>query len=87
MLNKQIAEMLYVDPTYLTRKFAQKYGNAPKKYMIEKRISLAKKLLRETEASIMKISNSVGYVDQLYFSHIFKKKEGIAPLAYRKQFK
>jgi YesN/AraC family two-component response regulator len=53
--------------------------------MINKRILLAKKLLRKTNSSIIEISNSVGYNDALYFSRIFKKKEGISPLAYRKQ--
>lgn len=65
----------------------QKYGIAPKDYLIGKRIAHAKRLLRETDASVMEISVSVGYVDQLYFSRIFKKREGISPLAYRKQFK
>ena len=81
----QIAGTLYTDPAYLTRQFTQKYGIAPKEYMINKRILLAKKLLRKTNSSIIEISNSVGYNDALYFSRIFKKKEGISPLAYRKQ--
>ena len=69
-----------------TYEFTQKHGIAPKEYMLEKRIALAKKLLRETETSVMEISNSVGYVDPLYFSRIFKKKEGLSPQAYRNQF-
>ena len=84
---KQIAKALYVDSAYLTRKFTQKHGIAPKEYILEKRMTLAKKLLRETDASIMEISGSVGYADQLYFSRIFKKKEGLSPLLYRQNFR
>ena len=83
----QIAETLYTDPAYLTRQFTSKYGIAPKEYIIEKRIVLAKKLLLETNATVMEISNSVGYDDSLYFSRIFKKKEGVSPVMYRRKTK
>ena len=79
----EIATALGVDPAYLTRKFTQKIGISPKEYMVEKRIEHAKRLLVETDATVKEISVSVGYADQLYFSRIFKKKEGLSPLAYR----
>ena len=82
---QQIANTLCVDGAYLTRKFIQKYNISPKEYLMEKRIERAKKLLAETDVSVKEISVSVGYVDQLYFSRLFKKKEGISPQAYRKQ--
>ena len=79
-----IAESLYTDTSYLIRKFTEKQGISPKEYIIEKRLVLAKKLLRETDSSVIEISNSVGYSDQFYFSRIFKKKVGMSPTAYRK---
>ena len=82
---QEISDTLHLNSAYLSRKFMQKYGIAPKDYLIEKRIAHAKRLLRESDASVMEISASVGYVDQFYFSRIFKKKEGIPPLAYRKK--
>ena len=83
----RIADTLCVDPAYLTRKFAQRHGISPKEYLVEKRIAQAKKLLKETNVSIKGIAVSVGYADQLYFSRIFKRKEGLSPLAYRKREK
>jgi YesN/AraC family two-component response regulator len=53
--------------------------------MLNKKIDLAKTLLTETSASIFDVAQSVGYPDQLYFSRIFKKKEGLSPYKYRKQ--
>ena len=79
----EIAATLCVDPAYLTRRFTQKYGLSPKEYIVEKRIAHAKRLLTETDATVTEISVSVGYADQLYFSRIFKKKEGVSPQAYR----
>ena len=84
---QQIADALYVDAAYLTRKFTQKYGISPKEYLVEKRMAHAKKLLRETDVSVKEISISVGYLDPLYFSRLFKKKEGVSPLSYRKKRK
>lgn len=83
----EISDTLHFDPAYLTRKFTQEYGVCPKEYLIEKRMEHAKKLLRDTEATINEIAFSVGYVDQLYFSRIFKKKTGISPTEYRMSFK
>ena len=82
---KDISNMLYLSPEYLTRQFSEKYNISPKEYLIEKRIAFAKKLLTESTVCISEISNSVGYEDQLYFSRIFKKKTGLSPLEFRKQ--
>lgn len=84
---KKIADTLHLDAAYLTRKFVEKYAVAPKEYLIEKRIELAKKLLIESDAMVTEIAISVGYDDPLYFSRIFKKRESISPQIYRKQFK
>ena len=84
---KKVADTMHLDSAYLTRKFAEKYSVAPKEYLLEKRIELAKKLLIQTDAAVSEISGSVGYDDPLYFSRIFKKKEGLSPLAYRKHIK
>ena len=84
---QEIAHTLHVDSAYLTRNFTQKYGITPKEYLIDKRIEYAKQLLRETDACIKEIAISIGYDDQLYFSRIFKKKEGLPPLEYRRELK
>ena len=84
---QNIAKSLFVDAAYLTRRFAEKYLISPKEYMLKKRMSYAKKLLTETNATVKEISNSVGYADPLYFSRLFKEKEGVSPSDYRKQIK
>lgn len=84
---KKVADTMHLDSAYLARKFTQKYSVAPKEYLLKKRIELAKRLLTQTDATVTEISGSVGYDDPLYFSRIFKKKEGLSPLAYRKHIK
>ena len=81
---QSVAKSLVVDAAHLTRRFAEKYDISPKEYMLKKRMSYAKKLLTETNATIKEIANSVGYADPLYFSRIFKVKEGVSPSCHRK---
>lgn len=82
-----IAKTLYANTTYLTKRFSKQYGYSPKEYMLKKRMEFSTTLLLTTDLSVMEISNSVGYEDQLYFSRIFKKKIGVSPLEYRKRAK
>lgn len=84
---EQIAKRLSIDPAYFSRKFTEKAGVSPKKYILHKRMERAKELLSVTDAGIFEISNSVGYEDQLYFSRIFKKYTKISPTDYRKKFR
>jgi len=80
---EQIAERLSVDPAYFSRRFKEKMGMSPKKYILHKRMERAKELLSITDAGIFEISNSVGYEDQFYFCRVFKKKCGMTPGQFR----
>jgi YesN/AraC family two-component response regulator len=63
----------------------QKYMEVPPvEYLISIRINRACELLTQTDLTIREISESVGYPDQLYFSRIFKKRQGMNPNEYRK---
>ena len=59
-------------------------GIPPQQYVIKCRLTQAKKLLGETELSVAEISERCGYPDQTRFYKLFKKSEGVTPLAYRK---
>jgi YesN/AraC family two-component response regulator len=52
-------------------------------YLTSVRTSVAKKLLEQTDMTILDISLEVGYQDPSYFSKIFRKKEGMNPGDYR----
>ncbi len=80
-----LAKSVNLDHSTLTRKFTADVGISPKQYILNKRIEYAKELLLNTNASIFEISNSAGFSDQLYFSRLFRIKEGISPSEYRKK--
>lgn len=52
-------------------------------YIRNKRLSMAKKLLAETDLSFTEISELTGYCDYNYFRRTFKKREGISLKSYR----
>ncbi len=66
------------------RKFKQYTGKTPLQYLLDIRLSNAKKLLETTDYSINEISSIVGYENALYFSRLFHKHIGVSPKEYRK---
>jgi transcriptional regulator GlxA family with amidase domain len=57
---------------------------SPQEYLMQVRMKHACDLLKETDLPIKMIASSVGYENALTFSKIFKHKEGVSPLDYRK---
>ncbi len=51
------------------------------------RLSHAKRLLKYSTLNVTEISFAVGFSDANYFSNVFKRREGLSPLAYRRQGK
>ena len=78
-----ISEMFFFDPDYITRIFKRERGMSYKNYIIEKRLTLAKKLLAETDSSIRDVSLMVGYDNYSYFTRLFKKSYGVTPAEFR----
>lgn len=82
---EQLSEMFFFDPDYITKIFKKETGFSYKNYVIEKRLSLAKKLLTETDYSIHDIALHVGYDNYSYFTRLFKKSFGMTPVEFRNQ--
>ena len=66
--------------------FVKMYGVPPKKYLLEKRLTLAKKLLTQTDQPIEQISTNCGFGYYSEFALFFKKHTGTAPAAFRRSF-
>ena len=68
---------------YLCNLFHKYTGISMNQYIQQLRVQRAKHLLQHTGKSIQQIANEVGYTDSFYFSRIFKKITGTAPLHFR----
>ena len=79
-----LAEQFFVEPSYLSRKFSQKYNETITTYITRCRMDRAKKLMEDEKNKLEAISFEVGYDDYNYFSRVFRRLEGISPSEYRK---
>ncbi|MFB5678859.1 response regulator [Paenibacillus terreus] len=78
-----IAEMVFLNPDYLSRLFKKGTGYSISDYILKERIELAKVMLTQTNIPISSIANSVGYSNFSHFTRIFKKCIGLGPREYR----
>lgn len=81
-----LAERFYINKFYLTRVFKEQFGQSVTNYLVQLRITQAKRMLRFTDNSIESIAQECGLSDANYFSRLFKKVEGVPPGEYRKQW-
>ncbi len=70
----------------MEKEFKREYGLAIIEYLLKKRITKAKELLRFFDYTIERIGREVGIGEPYYFSRLFKKIEGISPREFRKKW-
>lgn len=81
---EELADKFFINKFYLTRLFKEHTGQTINEYIINKRITYAKSLLRFTGKSLEEIGEESGIGDAGYFSKTFTRIEGINPKDYRK---
>lgn len=80
---EDISNETFFSVAYCESEFRKDYGKSIINYLIDIRVSEAKKLLLETSLPCAVIAKMVGFDDANYFSRVFKKRMGYAPLKYR----
>lgn len=81
-----LSERFYINKFYLTRVFKEQFGQTVTGYLVQLRITQAKRMLRFTDHTIESIALDCGLNDANYFSRLFKKVEGITPGEFRRQW-
>ncbi len=64
------------------RAFKKLTTMTPGNYLTQIRMLRAKELMMDRHSTLREIAVHVGYQDELYFSRVFKKTEGMSPSAY-----
>lgn len=78
-----VAETIYLNPSYFSRVFHAEVGETLSRYLIRIRISKAKELLEQTPLKIYEVADRVGYKDFRHFVKTFKEWEGMTPAQFR----
>lgn len=81
---EEVASICNVSPNYLSKLFRNEMGVGFLDYLTQIRLKESEKLLEETNLSIREIASRVGYLDEKYYSKLFKKATGIKPSEYRR---
>ena len=78
-----LAALIYKSESQTIRAFKKAYGITPYNYLMNTRISTAQRLLSETNLSVKEIAFRVGFTNEHYFSHMFKRKTGNSPTDFK----
>ncbi len=81
---ESLANEYHLSPYYLSHLFKKVTGYPIMQYLIKCRLSLARKLLTDTNMSITDIVYNTGFSDSSNFSRLFKREMNVTPLQYRR---
>jgi AraC family transcriptional regulator len=79
-----LAAEVNLSPLYLVRAFRSAVGQSPHRYVVARRIELARHLLASTTLPIAEISLATGFSSQSHLSNWFRRLVGVSPAVYRK---
>ena len=81
--NSQISNEFGYHSYYLNRIFKKSTGTTIHQAVIQEKIRIAKRLLKETDLSVAAVANEVGFPDRAQFCTAFRKHTGYTPTEYK----
>ena len=82
---EKIAEKLFLNRSYLSRKFKDETGETLTNFILKEKAEEAKRLLRYSDKSLTAIGSYLGFSSASHFSRVFKTYVGITPREYREK--
>ncbi len=78
-----LARVFGMRPADMQKRFRDAYGTTVHAYIVSLRLAEVRRLLTETDRTVIDICAAVGYSDHCYLDRLFRKTYGMSPLAYR----
>lgn len=78
-----LSEQVYLNPSYLSRRYKELTGKNISEVIAEKRLGKALHLLETSRYKVNEIALMVGFESPAHFSRVFKKQTGKTPQEYR----
>ena len=79
----EYAELLHKSPKTLSNLFSKIGKKTPLKFIQERKMLEARRLLKYSDMQIQEVAYELGYEDIQAFSRFFKKQEGISPSKFK----
>ncbi len=83
--NRALARQLALSASGFLRLFTRQTGVTPQRYLAQRRLDLACRLLQGGGDPIEVISQRCGFCDRTYFTTTFSRAMGMPPAAYRRR--
>lgn len=81
---RDVARAVGVTPGHLTTVVRRKTGRTVQRWILERRMSEARRLLADTDLTVDAVAAAVGYRDSGYFIKHFRRGHAVTPLAWRR---
>ncbi|MFD0670651.1 helix-turn-helix domain-containing protein [Cohnella sp. GCM10027633] len=81
-----MAQRFSVNKHHLAKAFKKHTGFSPGEYVINRRMTRAKELLKYSTLPIAQIAEQIGIDNISHFINLFKDRTGLTPLAFRKSW-
>ena len=78
-----ISRAVALSPGHFAHAFRQATGIAPHRYVLERRVEVAKELLRQSDLPITEIADFIGCSSHSHFSVLFHRFTGVTPRQFR----
>ena len=78
-----LAQIAECSPGLINRLFRQHFGLPPYEYLVQLRLGLAARRLRESDQSLADIAYETGFADQSHLQRFFRRAYGTTPQTYR----
>ena len=83
MTLEKLAHSASISKSECLRCFRETLQTTPYRYLMDYRLSVAAKKLRETDDPVSAIAENCGFNQQSYFGKCFREKMGCTPSQYR----
>jgi AraC family transcriptional regulator len=80
---EQLAHACKLSVTHFAKAFARSTGISPHRWLMQRRVEVAKDLLLTTDSSLVEISLRCGFFDQSHFTRVFAEAMGETPGQWR----
>lgn len=81
-----IAELLGLNPSYLSTLFKRETGCTFTDYVRRRRVEAARNMLLYSDYSCADIAHFLAFSSQSYFNRVFQRETGLSPGAYRARY-
>jgi AraC-like DNA-binding protein len=78
-----LAHLAGMSPGYFQEQFRKAYGTSPHAFILDLRLALARRLLRDTSEPVQVIAGRCGFTNLPHFSRLFARHVGASPSRYR----